>query len=111
RIFTSRGGIGRAFVDFGAEMRVGFGAINTHNFTVDGVQGSAVRRGVRAFEGTDKTNFYNDLYNLAIPTQGTPLRRALDGAGQYFSRDDVRGPWSNTPGVVTAGEVSADHLT
>lgn len=111
RIFTSRAGIGRAFVDFGAEMRVGFGAINTHNFTVDNVSGSAVRRGVRAFQGTAKTNFYDDLYTLAIPPQGTPLRRALDGAGQYFSRNDIRGPWSDTPGIATAGENAADHLS
>lgn len=115
RIFTARGGIGRAFVDFGAEMRVGFGAINTQNMTVDSVSGNTVRRGVRPFVDTPtlnaKSNFFSDLYSIAIPTQGTPLRRALEGAGEYFTRSDRRGPWSDTPGVNTSGENIADHLT
>ena len=98
RIFTARAGIGHAFVDFGSEMRVGYGRINTNTNTVDNISGRTVVRGVRAFEGAAKDAFFSNLYNDPIPPQGTPLRRALDGAGQYFSRTDARGPWSTTPG-------------
>jgi type IV pilus assembly protein PilY1 len=110
RIFTARGGIGHAFVDFGAEMRVGYARINTNENTVDNIAGRAVVRGVRLFEDTledaPKTAFFNSLYTDPIPAQGTPLRRALDGAGQYFSRTDARGPWSTTPGAAGGNDLT-----
>jgi type IV pilus assembly protein PilY1 len=98
RIFAARAGIGQAFSFFGSEMRLGYGSINTDTNTVDGVSGRAVLRGVRPFIGAQRSSFYEDLYTRALPPQGTPLRRALDGAGQYFSRGDALGPWSTTPG-------------
>ncbi|MCC5796413.1 MAG: pilus assembly protein PilY [Methylophaga sp.] len=114
RIFASRAGIGRAFVDFDGGMRVGYGTIN-HNRTttsnLDGIPGRTVVQGVRDFSGANKTAFFDVLYNRPIPAQGTPLRRALEGAGEYFSRNDVSGPWSDTPGIVSPGESSADHLS
>lgn len=114
RIFASRAGIGRAFVDFEGGMRVGYGSINharTGTATVDGVAGRTVIRGVRDFTGADREQFFDLLYTRPIPAQGTPLRRALEGAGEYFSRADNRGPWSATPGVDTPGESPSDHLT
>ena len=114
RIFTARGGIGRAFVDLGENVRVGYASINyrrTSTGTLDGMTGQrSVIRGVRPFTGADRNSFYDELYMRPIPADGTPLRRALDGVGQYFSQSDVRGPWSCTPGVDTPGESSADHL-
>lgn len=89
RIFASRAGIGSAFSVQPESMRVGFGAINTTGTVI---------RGVRPFAGTDRTAIFDDLYRQNIPPQGTPLRLALDGAGQYFSRTDDLGPWSSTPG-------------
>ena len=107
RIFASRAGIGQTFADFDGGMRVGFGAINyrrTSTGTLDGVSGSrTVIRGVRPFTGSDKSDFFEELYTRSIPADGTPLRRALDAVGQYFSRTDERGPWSTTPGE-TGGE-------
>lgn len=115
RIFTARGGIGQAFADLDGNVRVGYGAINYRRAstgTLDGVDGQrTVMRGVRNFEGSHRQDFYRDLYESSIPADGTPLRRALEGAGQYFSRKDVQGPWSCTPGVATPGEDSKDHLT
>ena len=100
RILTSRGGIGRAFAEQGDNIRVGYGSINTENREVDDVtSGWAVRRGVRGFGGDDRDDFFDRLYNQPIPTAGTPLRRALQGAGEYYERDDDRGPWSSTPGA------------
>ncbi len=109
RVFTSRAGIGNAFARFDGGMRVGYGTIN-HNRTtltaLDGVNGRTVIRGVRQFTGADKAAFFNELYTGAIPATGTPLRRALEGAGEYFSRTDDRGPWSSTPGASGGDDLS-----
>lgn len=109
RIFTSRGGIGAAFVEFDGGMRVGYGTINhgrTSLETVDGVAGRTVIRGVREFTGATRNEFFDLLYQGSIPPQGTPLRRALDGAGQYFSRTDELGPWNDTPGSPGGDDLS-----
>lgn len=110
RVFASRAGISRAFARFDGGMRVGYATINAGG-TVDNVAGRAVVRGVRDFTGSSKDEFFDLLFTRAIPTTGTPLRRALEGAGEYFSRTDIRGPWSATPGVATTGETASQHLT
>lgn len=107
RILTARGGIGRAFANQGSNIRVGFAAINKASSAVDGINTSTVVSGVRKFTGTDRSNFFTALYGRTIPTQGTPLRRALDDVGQYYSRMDAPGPWSSTPGATS----SATELT
>lgn len=100
RILSARAGIGRAFArQQAASMRVGFGAINKDSTSVDDVSTKTVVRGVRLFSGTDRTNFFSDLYGYIMPSAGTPLRRALDDVGQYFSRTDDKGPWGETPGA------------
>lgn len=106
RILTARAGIGRGFAAQGEGMRVGFGAINTNSSTVDGKSGGTVIRGVRRFESADRAAFFSELYGHTIPAAGTPLRRALDDAGQYFSRTDDRGPWSTTPGATGGTDLS-----
>lgn len=99
RILSARAGIGKAFSKQGTSMRVGFGAINKGTTTIDGVSAATVIRGVRTFSGADRTDFFNNLYSHPIPAAGTPLRKALDDAGQYYSRTDNRGPWGNIPGT------------
>lgn len=98
RILTARAGIGRAFSAQGTRIRVGFGAINKASATIDGKDTRTIVRGVRLFSSTDRSNFFTDLYEHPIPTSNTPLRRALDDVGTYYSRTDVSGPWSTTPG-------------
>lgn len=98
RVLTARAGIGKAFAAQGTRLRVGFAAINKESTTVDGLATRTVVRGVRLFSNTDRSNFFNDLYDHDIPAAGTPLRRAVDDVGQYFSRKDVAGPWSTNPG-------------
>lgn len=99
RVLTARAGIGKAFFSQGTGLRVGFGAINKASTAVDGANWRTIISGVRQFSGTDRNNFFNNLYSHNIPAQGTPLRRALDDAGQYYSWNDDRGPWSSTPGA------------
>lgn len=98
RILLARAGIGRAFSSQGNTMRVGFSAINKGSTTVDGVATTVVKTGVRQFTGTDRANFFTNLYDHDIPAQGTPLREAVIAVGGYFKRTDDKGPWGQTPG-------------
>lgn len=98
RILLARAGVGRAFSAQGNTMRVGFAAINKGSTTVDGVATTVVKRGVRQFTGTDRTNFFTNLYDHDIPAAGTPLRQAMIAVGEYFKRTDDKGPWGQTPG-------------
>ncbi len=106
RMLAAQAGIGRAFSSQSDSMRVGFGAINKGDSTIDGVNTETVIRGVRKFEGADRIAFFNELYSGVWNPANTPLRRALDDVGQYFSRDDNRGPWGERPGT----NDSSDHL-
>lgn len=99
RILASRAGIGAAFALQGTGMRVGFGAINHGSNDVDGVTTDVIDDGVRVFNNATKQAFFNNLYGRTINAVGTPLRNALDKAGQYFSRTDNRGPWGANPGT------------
>jgi type IV pilus assembly protein PilY1 len=99
RILLARAGIGRAFAAQGNTMRVGFAAINQGLTIVDGVATGVVKNGVRQFTGTDRTNFFTNLYEHDIPAAGTPLREALIAVGEYFKRNDSKGPWGQTPGT------------
>ena len=87
-------------------MRVGFASINKGWSSIDGVSTSKMISGVRPFAGTDRQDFFTNLYNRSI-SGGTPLREALGYIGQYYSRTDNRGPWGKTPGT----DNSAAHLS
>lgn len=107
RILAARGGIGRAFALQSTNIRVGFSSINKGADTIDGVASTgAVIDGVRKFEGTNRDNFFDNLYGHPIPTSNTPLRSALVNIGSYFERTDNTGPWSETPGTSS----STGHL-
>jgi type IV pilus assembly protein PilY1 len=107
RMLAAQSGIGRAFNDQPETMRVGFGSINKSSTSIDGENTRTVIQGVRAFSGSDREQFFEELYTGDWPTSSTPLRRALDDVGQYFSRDDNRGPWGAIPGTNN----STNHLT
>lgn len=108
RVLLARAGIGRAFSGIQSDrMRVGFGAINQGSRDVDDVSSpGTIIMGVRPFNAANRATFYEHLYEHTIPAKGTPLRRALDDAGQYFMRTDNRGPWGNQPGIPD----STEHL-
>ncbi len=99
RIATARAGSGLAFYEQGGNIRVGFGSLNSSSKDIDGVSTSVLIKGVRKFAGADRNAFFDELYKLNIPAQGTPLRRALNTAGQYYQRTDNKGPWGGTPGT------------
>lgn len=87
----------RAFGKQTQALRVGYGRINNLN-SVEGAPGAVVR-GVRDFTSgsTTRNEFFNWLYTVPA-SGGTPLRRAMDNVGQYFTQKGDHGPWGNTPG-------------
>lgn len=105
RILAARAGVGRAFAKQSTNLRVGFAAINQGSATIDGVSSdSALIQGLRPFSGSDRSNFFNNLYGHVISNSSTPLRNSVDDVGQYFERSDNQGPWSETPGTSSTTE-------
>ena len=99
RIFTTKAGASRAFAQLGNAPRVGYGRINKSTITsIDTVSIDTVERGVRGFSGTDRQAFFTWLFGLGMQTF-TPLRRALNSAGFYYTGQHTSGPWSSTPGI------------
>ena len=108
RVLTARAGVGRAFAKQGTNLRVGFAAINQGSTTIDGqTSNRAIIRGLREFSGTNRTDFFDNLYERVINNSGTPLRSATNSVGEYFERSDNPGPWGDTPG----SNVDAEHLS
>lgn len=99
REMTAKAGISRAFAQLGEGARIGYGLINDNtSTTIDGKAVKAVKRGVREFKGADRKNFFDWLFEIES-SGNTPLRRALDAAGQYYENGNEIGPWSTTPGA------------
>ncbi len=99
RLKVAIGGTSEAFSSVSESYRVGYGTINTMAQSIDGVSTNTVALGVRPFTSESRTAFYSKLQSAQTSTLGTPLRRALDDVGQYFSRTDNKGPWGGTPGT------------
>lgn len=87
-------------------MRLGFGRINKAAATVDGVSTTVLESntatygggGVRDFNFARKGQLFKWLEDLPA-SGGTPLVTALQSVGEYYSRTDTRGPWTNNPAV------------
>ncbi len=88
-------------------MRLGMGRINQGtSASVDGVNSAVIENnavygggGVRDFNRARKNNLFNWLENAQNPNSSTPLVRALEANGAYYSRTDNRGPWTDNPAV------------
>jgi len=79
RYLLMRTAMGRAIADLDEGYRVGFSRINDNS-----VRDGDAFRDVKTFDATQRANFYASLYGAA-PNGGTPLRKALSKAGQYFA--------------------------
>ncbi len=104
RISAARTGVGEGFAKVPNTFRL---AWTTISVTAPG--------NIPAIKDYDlsKTDFYNWLNNFAL-VGGTPLRQALNVAGQYYSSDTNTGPWANKPwasGGNSEGEAVTDHLS
>lgn len=87
-------------------MRLGFGRINKGSATVDGISTTVLESntatygggGVRDFNFARKAQLFKWLEDLPADG-GTPLVTAMRAVGEYYSRTDTRGPWTNDPAV------------
>lgn len=114
RNLLARGAMMEAFGGESNTFRLGFGRINKGLATVDGVdtrvlEDSSTYGGgaVRPFTTARKRNLIDWLD--ALPASGgTPLVTAMQAVGQYYSRTDDKGPWTETPG---SSNTVADNKT
>ncbi|MDR2925285.1 MAG: hypothetical protein LBU76_04970 [Azoarcus sp.] len=113
RNYAAKAGVGRAFAQLDASVRVGWGLINytTENRLDGGQSVNTVMEGVRPYDTARKGTFLKWLYKVqpgnmknkpafvGIGNGATPLRRALDGAGRYYDRSSSGnlGPWADDP--------------
>ncbi|MDF0751174.1 PilC/PilY family type IV pilus protein [Marinobacter sp. 71-i] len=99
RTLAAKSGITEAFFDLPDNIRIGYGAINVNNNTIDGVSDTdTLVSGVRPYTATRRQQFLTWLHNKEV-NGGTPLRTALQDIGKYYSRTDDRGPWGEVPGT------------
>lgn len=99
RLLLAQTAIPEAFVSQGNTLRLGWGLISKPATDVDGQQTAVVDQGVREYDNARKLQLFNFLRNRNVDGF-TPLRQAMYGVGQYFSRTDHRGPWSDDPSNV-----------
>ena len=102
RMHVAIAAVGNAFATaLGKDIRVGYGRINkSAESVVDGAPTSIVERGVRRFEGEDRSAFFTWL-SQRTAKGGTPLMHSLQTVNRYFERKDYTGPWATTPGKQT----------
>ena len=98
RNLLAKGSVAEAFSESTDTFRLGYGRINKAATDIDGVSTRVIENGVRDFSEARKIELFNYLY--ALPASGgTPLRLAMQEVGNYYSRDDSKGPWSDVPGT------------
>jgi type IV pilus assembly protein PilY1 len=117
RRLMAKGAVAGALSEQGNEFRLGYGRINQANSTcirlgkkgecleyvvnsIDGVGTSVLNAGLRDFDSTTKSGLLKWLY--ALPAEGgTPLRGAIQAVGQYYMRNDAKGPWTDDPSAAS----------
>ncbi len=106
-VFTATGAGSGTGTARAIAFRLGFGRINKGSATVDGVSTAVIESsatygggGVRDFSYARKQNLYKWLEDMPA-SNGTPLVKALETVGNYYSRTDTQGPWTDDPSVNT----------
>ena len=96
RMKAAKAGAGAAFGELGADVRVGFRTIwNRNNYDIPVNSNQGVFSDGSTW--TNRTTWYNRLYG-AEGNNGTPLRGALNSAGNYFSGTSASGPYGPESG-------------
>lgn len=109
RLKAAKTGVAKAFATQPDTFRVGYTTIHVGNANGTG-SGNSKLNGVKDYY-LAKNDFYTWL-NGFNASGATPLRKALDIAGQYYSRTDNNGPWAHSPWLSNSeGETSAQHLS
>lgn len=99
RIKSAKAGASEAFSGLGNKVRVGFRTIwNRNNFDIPVTDGNDGRfiDGVSPAT-TSRSTWFNRLF-MSYASNGTPLQKALDDAGKYFSSSAASGPYGPESG-------------
>lgn len=109
RMAAAKTGVSQAFVNQPDTFRLGYTTIYVDKADGSG-SGDLKLWGVKDYD-LAKPDFFSWLQGLT-PTSATPLRKAMDVAGQYYSRSDKNGPWAHSPWLSNSqGETAAEHLS
>jgi type IV pilus assembly protein PilY1 len=101
RVLLAKASVGEALYDTEDKFRFGYGRINkTSRDWIDGYRTRTIESGVRDYNAARKAELLNWLHAMPIGG-GTPLRRAMQDIGNYYSDAGTAGPWSDTPGTAT----------
>lgn len=101
-------GAALAFSTLSADVRVAWQNLHTCTSFGTNCQGwtsTNYDNRIRKFTGTHRTNFYNWLFRLPA-SGGTPLRSAVERAGNYFTTSGITSPYAYDPQVTAAPEYS-----
>jgi type IV pilus assembly protein PilY1 len=93
RIKVAKAGASEAFARLGTGIRVGYDSIwNRNPYLIP------VGTGNGTFTGGNRTDWFDHLH-AANGNSGTPLKGALQRAGEYFSNTAATGPWGPETGA------------
>lgn len=111
RLHMVQAAIPEAFINLDNDkIRAGVATIHKETSSdIDGAASTHVMAGVRMLDDTRKIELSDWIRAFRTLNKGTPLRKALLGVGDYFSRTDSGGPWATNPGT-TAGETTSAML-
>lgn len=97
RTKAAKAGASDAFNEIGTDIRVGFTTIwNRNTMRIPVTRNGGLFDDNGGF--TNRSDWFDRLFN-ATAVDGTPLKRALDRAGQYFSETGADGPYGPEAGV------------
>lgn len=105
RLDLAKTGLGYAFQNLTATLRLGWSTINQLDSTspLPDTASAHLDSGVGLYDATRKAAFYTWLYARTGTIPGTPNRQALKSVGNYFSRADNKGPWAKNPDPASTG--------
>ncbi|MCB1887622.1 MAG: hypothetical protein KDH20_08440 [Rhodocyclaceae bacterium] len=91
RLLAARGGASLAFADVDTKKRVGFTTINHPG---EGSYSELIDP-TKSFETSTRQAWFDRLLGVNVSTNGTPLRSALQWAGEYYSQaaGETNNPW------------------
>lgn len=106
RNLLAKAAIGRAYSTLSTNVRTAAHHLNNATATSPNRFTTAIGL-MKAFSGTDRADFYTRLYNTPAGS-GTPLRQALQRAGDYFSSTNTgaNSPYRDVPGNSASPERS-----
>jgi type IV pilus assembly protein PilY1 len=92
RMKVAKAGASEAFGQLKDDLRIGFDSINRNSNGFAVPYNIPVNSGDGRFKGGNRSDWY-DVLHAAKGSGSTPLHRALQRAGNYFSSTAADGPW------------------